>query len=107
MRLLHLKEFPDYKYKPKKRTRYFLNSISYSNLTLHIRSGNDLTGLKEKLEKGEGVEKKRIRAEMMDRMDNINITANFQLKREPQTFVSFPTTVDASHYDHLENPCLR
>ena len=105
LRLLHLKEFPDYKYKPKKRTRYFLNSISYSNLTLHIRSGNDLTGLKEKQEKGEGVEKKRIREEMIDRMDNSNV--NFQLKREPQTFVNFATTVDASHYDHLENPCLR
>ena len=44
---------------------------------------------------------------MIDRMDNININANFQLKREPQTFVNFATTVDASHYDHLENPCLR
>ena len=105
MRLLHLKEFPDYKYKPKKRTRYFLNSISYSILHFNIRSGNDLTGLKEKQEKVEGAEKKRIREEMIDRMENI--TANFQLKREPQTFVNFPTTVDASHYDHLENPCLR
>ena len=37
LRLLHLKEFPDYKYKPKKRTRYFLNSISYS--ILHFTSG--------------------------------------------------------------------
>ena len=108
LRLLHLKEFPDYKYKPKKRTRYFLNSISnHSILHFHIRSGNDPSGLKEKQEKGGGAEKKRIREEMMDRMDNINITANFQLKREPQTFVNFPTTVDASHYDHLENPCLR
>ena len=26
LRLLHLKEFPDYKYKPKKRSRYFLGS---------------------------------------------------------------------------------
>ena len=106
MRLLHLKEFPDYKYKPKKRTRYFLNSISnHSILHFHIRSGNDPSGLKEKQEKGEGAEKKRIREEMIDRMENI--TANFQLKREPQMFVNFPTTVDASHYDHLENPCLR
>ena len=55
------------------------------------------------------MEKKRIREEMIDRMDNdnINTNANFQLKREPQTFVNFATTVDASHYDHLENPCLR
>ena len=107
LRQLHMAEFPDYKYKPKKRTRYFLNSISYSILHFNIRSGNDLTGLKEKQEKGEGAEKKRIREEMMDRMDNINVNANFQLKREPQTFVNFATTVDASHYDHLENPCLR
>ena len=91
LRLLHLKEFPDYKYRPKKRTR----------------SGSEGSGLpKEKQEmKGEEEGSKRMRGEMVDIIDNIDV--DFQLKREPQSFATFPTSLESFEYNLLDNQTLR
>ena len=99
MRLLHLKEYPDYKYRPKKRTR----------------SGSDGSGLtKEKQEKGEEDGRKRMRGELVDIVDNIdnidivdNIDADFQLKREAESFATFPTSLESFEYNLLDNQTLR
>ena len=83
MRLLHLKEYPDYKYRPKKRTR----------------SGSDGNGLtKEKQEKGEEDGRKRMRGK---------IDADFQLKREVEPFATFPTSLESFEYNLLDSQTLR
>ena len=88
LRLLHLKEYPDYKYRPKKRTR----------------SGSDgSSGVKQEKTGEEG--NKRLREEIVDIVDNID--ADFQLKREPQSFASFPTSLDSFEYNLLDNQNLR
>ena len=74
-----MKEYPDYKYRPKKRTR----------------SSSEASGLREKQEKLEGDEKKRRREEIVDIID---VHTDFQLKREPQSFSSFPTSSDSHRY---------
>lgn len=90
LRLLHLKEYPDYKYRPKKRTR----------------SGSDGSGLmKEKQEKGEEEGRKRICGEIVDIIDNID--ADFQLKREVESFATFPTSLESFEYNLLDNQTLR
>ena len=90
MRLLHLKEYPDYKYRPKKRTR------SGSD-------GGSSSGLKQEKTGEEG--SKRMREEIVDIIDNID--ADFQLKREPQSFAGFPTSLDSFEYNLLDNQTLR
>ena len=75
-----MKEYPDYKYRPKKRTR----------------SSSEASGLREKQEKLEGDEKKRRREEIVDMIDKVH--TDFQLKREPQSFSSFPTSSDSDRY---------
>ena len=74
-----MKEYPDYKYRPKKRTR----------------SSSEASGLREKQEKLEGDEKKRRREEIVDMID---VHTDFQLKREPQSFSNFPTSSDSHRY---------
>ena len=75
-----MKEYPDYKYRPKKRTR----------------SSSEASGLREKQEKLEGDEKKRRREEIVDMIDKVH--TDFQLKREPQSFSSFPASSDSDRY---------
>ena len=95
LRLLHLKEYPDYKYRPKKRTR----------------SGSEASGLlREKQEKAEEDlgGNKRMREEIVDIIDNIDAAADFQLKREPQSsFANFPTSLESIQYNLLDNQTLR
>ena len=94
MRLLHLKEYPDYKYRPKKRTR----------------SGSEASGLMREKQEKEGDDlggNKRMREEIVDIIDNID-AGDFQLKREPQSsFANFPTSLESIQYNLLDNQTLR
>ena len=90
MRLLHQKEYPDYKYRPKKRTR----------------SGSEIGGgMRVKQEKEEGTlvsNNKR-----MHREENLNMDADFQFKREPQAFASINTSPDSPRYTFPSNQAFR
>ena len=86
LRLLHQKEYPDYKYRPKKRTR----------------SGSDTGGMRVKQEKEEGGLSKR-----MHREENQIMDADFQFKREPQTFASISTSPDSPRYTFPSNQAFR
>ena len=87
MRLLHQKEYPDYKYRPKKRTR----------------SGSDMSGgIRVKQEKEEGL----VSNKRMHREEN-HIEADFQFKREPQAFASINTSPDSPRYTFPSNQAFR
>ena len=87
MRLLHQKEYPDYKYRPKKRTR----------------SGSDMYGgMRVKQEKEEGL----VSNKRMHREEN-HMEADFQFKREPQTFASINTSPDSPRYTFPSNQAFR
>ena len=92
LRLLHLKEYPDYKYRPKKRTR----------------SGSEASGLLKQEKEGEELGgNKRMREDIVDIFDNID-AADFQLKREPQSsFANFPTSLESIQYNLLDNQTPR
>lgn len=76
LRLLHQKEYPDYKYRPKKRTR----------------SGSDASMMRVKQEKEEGVGNKRML------LEENHMEPDFQFKREPQTFASVSTSPESPRY---------
>ena len=87
MRLYHQKEYPDYKYRPKKRTR----------------SGSDMSGgMRVKQEKEEGL----VSSKRMHREEN-HIEADFQFKREPQAFASINTSPDSPRYTFPSNQAFR
>ena len=87
MRLLHQKEYPDYKYRPKKRTR----------------SGSDMNGgMRVKQEKEEGL----VSNKRMHREEN-HMEADFQFKREPQAFASINTSPDSPRYTFPSNQAFR
>jgi len=86
LRLLHQKEYPDYKYRPKKRTR----------------SGSEMVGgMRVKQEKEEVLvsSNKRMHREEI----NHNMDADFQFKREPQAFASINTSPDSPRYTFPSN----
>ena len=89
LRLLHQKEYPDYKYRPKKRTR----------------SGSEMSGggMRVKQEKEEGlVGNKRMHSREENHME-----ADFQFKREPQAFASINTSPDSPRYTFPSNQAFR
>ena len=90
MRLLHQKEYPDYKYRPKKRTR----------------SGSEMVGgMRVKQEKEEVLvsSNKRMHREEI----NHNMDGDFQFKREPQAFASINTSPDSPRYTFPSNQAFR
>ena len=95
LRLLHLKEYPDYKYRPKKRTRSGSEASSLLMREKQEKEGEELGG------------NKRMREDIVDIFDNID-AADFQLKREPQSsFANFPTSLESIQYNLLDNQTLR
>ena len=85
LRLLHQKEYPDYKYRPKKRTR----------------SGSDASMMRVKQEKEEGVGNKRIL------LEENHMEPDFQFKREPQTFASVSTSPESPRYTFPSSQAFR
>ena len=91
-----MKEYPDYKYRPKKRTRSGSEASGLLMREKQEKEGDDLGG------------NKRMREEIVDIIDNIDAAADFQLKREPQSsFANFPTSLESIQYNLLDNQTLR